>query len=187
MEWSSRRGDNLQMTMSVSFGLLVLRLVVGLTMAGHGAQKVFGWWGGPGINGWTEATTRLRIRPAVPFAWLAALAEFGGGLLFALGLVSPVGSLAIIGTMLVAIATVHWPNGFWNTKRGYEFNLTLLAGAFAIGLTGPGAYSLDHAIGLQLPQPVTFLAGVVIVVVSVAGILAFRGSKSAAERKPQTT
>src|ERR1700680_546978 len=112
MEWSPRGRDTLQMKMSLGIGLLVLRLVVGLTMAGHGAQKLFGWWGGPGIKGWTQITTRLRIRPAVPFAWLAALAEFGGGLLFALGLLAPLGSLAIIGTMLVAIATVHWPNGF---------------------------------------------------------------------------
>lgn len=187
MEWSSRRGDNLEMTMSMSFGLLVLRLVIGLTMAGHGAQKVFGWWGGPGINGWTQATTRLRIRPAVPLAWLAALAELGGGLLLALGFVSPFGSLAIIGTMLVAIAIVHWPNGFWNAKRGYEFNLSLLAGAVAIGLAGPGNYSVDQAFGLRLPEPLTFLVGIVAVIVGVAGMLAFRGPKTEAQSKPQTT
>jgi len=175
------------MTMLLSLGLLVLRLVVGLTLAGHGAQKVFGWWGGPGMTGWTQAMTRLRIRPAVPFAWLAALAELGGGLLLALGFLSPLGSLAVIGTMLVAIATVHWPNGFWNANRGYEFNLTLMAGAVAIGLAGPGTYSIDQAIGLRMPEPITFLVGVVAVILGVAGMLAFRSPKSAVQPKPQTT
>jgi putative oxidoreductase len=175
------------MTMSLSLGLLVLRVVVGLTMAGHGAQKVFGWWGGPGLKAWTEGVARMRIRPAVPFAWLAALAELGGGLLLALGLLSPLGSLAIIGTMLVAIATVHWPNGFWNTKRGYEFNLTLIAAVVAVGLAGPGTYSLDHAVGFHLPEPATFLIGVVAVILGVAGMLGFRSPKPAVQPKPQTT
>jgi putative oxidoreductase len=173
--------------MSLSLSLLVLRVVVGLTMAGHGAQKLFGWWGGPGLNAWTEGVARMRIRPAVPFAWLAALAEFGGGLLLALGLLSPLGSLAIIGTMLVAIATVHWPNGFWNTKRGYEFNLTIIAAVVAIGLAGPGTYSVDQAIGFRLPEPATFLVGVIVVILGVAGMLAFRSPKPAAQPKPQAT
>jgi len=175
------------MTMLLSLGLLVLRLVVGLTMAGHGAQKLFGWWGGTGMKGWTEGVTRLRIRPAVPFAWLAALSELGGGLLFALGLLSPLGSLAIIGTMLVAIATVHWPNGFWNTKRGYEFNLTLIASAIAIGLAGAGTYSVDQAVGFRMPEPISLIVGVVAVIVGVAGMLAFRSPKTAAQTKPQAT
>ena len=187
MECGTRSGDNLQMTMLVGFGLLVLRLVVGLTMAGHGAQKVFGWWGGPGIKAWTEGVARMRIRPAVPFAWLAALAELGGGLLLAFGFLSPLGSLAIIGTMLVAIATVHWPNGFWNTKRGYEFNLTLIAAVLALGLAGPGTYSVDQAVGFHLPEPITLLVGLVAVVIGVAGMLAFRSPKPAVQAKPQTT
>jgi putative oxidoreductase len=175
------------MTMLLGLGLLVLRVVVGLTLAGHGAQKLFGWWGGPGLKAWTEGVAKMRIRPAVPFAWLAALAELGGGLLLAVGFLSPLGSLAIIGTMLVAIATVHWPNGFWNAKRGYEFNLTIVAAAVAIGLAGPGTYSIDQAIGLQLPEPITFLLGVVVVVLGVGGMLAFRSPKPAAETKPQTS
>jgi putative oxidoreductase len=175
------------MTMSLSLGLLVLRVVVGLTLAGHGAQKVFGWWGGPGMKAWTEGVAKMRIRPAVPFAWLAALAELGGGLLLAVGFLSPLGSLAIIGTMLVAIATVHWPNGFWNTKRGYEFNLTIIGAAVAIGLAGPGNYSIDQAIDFHLPEPITFLVGIAVVVLGVAGMLAFRSPKAAAETKPQTT
>ena len=173
--------------MWLGLGLLVLRLVVGLTMAAHGAQKIFGWWGGPGIKGWADAMTRLRIRPAVPLAWLSALAELGGGLLFALGLLSPLGTLAITGTMLVAIATVHWPNGFWNGKRGYEFNLTLLASAIAVGLSGPGTYSLDQAFGFRLPEPTAFLIGTLAVILGVAAMLALRAAKVEVAGKPQTT
>ena len=175
------------MTMLLSLGLLVLRLVVGLTLAGHGAQKLFGWWGGPGMKGWTQVMTRLRIRPAVPFAWLAALAELGGGLLLALGFLSPLGSLAIIGTMLVAIATVHWPNGFWAANRGFEFNLTLIAGAVAVALTGPGTYSIDQAIGFRVPAPLTLLVGVIAVILGVTGMLALRSPKPAVQSKPETT
>ena len=173
--------------MLLGLGLLVLRLVVGLTLAGHGAQKLFGWWGGPGMAGWTQAVTRLRIRPPVPFAWLAALSELGGGLLLALGLLSPLGSLAITGTMLVAIATVHWPNGFWNTNRGFEFNLTLIASAIAVGFAGPGNYSLDQALSIHFPEPLTLLVGLVAVVMGVAAMLAFRNPKAAVQPKPQTT
>jgi putative oxidoreductase len=175
------------MSMSVSLGLLILRLVVGLTMAAHGAQKVFGWWGGPGMNGWTQAVIRLRIRPATAWAWIAALSELGGGLLFAIGLLSPLGSLAIAGTMLVAIATVHWVNGFWNGKRGYEFNLALLASAVAVALTGPGAYSADQAMGIHLPEPITLIVGTIALIAGVAGTLASRSPKVEAQAKPQTT
>ena len=175
------------MTMSLNLGLLILRLVVGLTMAGHGAQKVFGWWGGPGIAGWTQSVTRLRIRPAAPWAWIAALSELGGGVLFALGLLSPLGSLAIAGTMLVAIATVHWANGFWNGKRGYEFNLALLASVAAIALAGPGAYSLDQLIGIRLPEPLTLVVGTVALVAGVAGTLASRSPKVEVPANAQTT
>src|ERR1700687_4349172 len=141
--------------MSIAFGLLILRLVVGLTMAAHGAQKLFGWWGGPGMSNWTQSVRRLRIRPAQPWAWVAALSEFGGGILLALGLLSPLGSLAIIGAMLVAVATVHLAKGVWAGKGGFEFTLSLTVGAAAIAFTGAGTYSLDNALGIHLPEPLT--------------------------------
>jgi len=166
---------------------LILRLAVGLIIAGHGAQKLFGWWGGPGMNGWTQSVARLRIRPAQPWAWIAALAEFGGGLLVAVGFLSPLGSLAITGSMLVAIATVHLPRGFWVTKGGYEFNLTLIAAAAALALTGPGAYSLDRALRISLPEPATLLVGTVALVIGVATTLLTRSPQPQAETKPQTT
>jgi putative oxidoreductase len=173
--------------MSVSLGLLILRIVIGLTLAGHGAQKLFGWWGGSGMSAWIQGVTKLRIRPAAPWAWIAALSEFGGGLLVALGLLSPLGSFAIAGAMLVAIVTVHWANGFWAGKRGYEFNLTLLSAVATLALTGPGSYSLDHALGIHLPEPLTLVVGTIALVVGVGGTLASRSPKVEVESKPQTT
>ena len=171
--------------MSIALGLLVLRLVVGLTLAAHGAQKLFGWWGGSGMTGWTQMVQKLRIRPAQPWAWFAALSEFGGGLLLALGLLSPLGSLAIAGAMLVAIATVHLSKGFWAAKGGYEFNLSLIAGAMAIALAGPGTYSLDNALGIHLPEPATLIVGTIALLAGVTVTLASRKQAEPAS-KPQT-
>ncbi len=170
-----------------ALGLLILRLAIGVILTAHGAQKLFGWFGGPGMNGWTQAVTRLRIRPAQPWAWIAALAEFGGGLMLALGLLSPLGSLAIAGSMIVAVITVHLPRGFFAAKGGYEFNLALLAAAYALALTGPGAYSLDQALGIHLPEPLTLLVGTIALIAGVAVTLVTRSPQPQAETKPQTT
>jgi len=173
--------------MLVALGLLILRLVIGLTIAAHGAQKLFGWWGGPGMKGWTQTVGKLRIRPAMPWAWVAALSEFGGGLLLAFGFFSPLGSLAIAGAMLVAIATVHLPRGFWVTKGGYEFNLTLIAAVAALALTGPGAYSLDSALGVHLPEPISLIVGTIALIVGVAATLLSRSPQPDLATKPQAT
>jgi putative oxidoreductase len=167
----------------LAFGLLILRLAVGLIVAAHGAQKLFGWWGGSGMTGWTAAMTRMRIRPAVPWAWASALAELGGGLLVAIGFLNPVGSLALAGSMLVAIALVHWPKGFWTTKGGYEFNLLIIAAAAAVAIAGPGAYSLDSALGIHLPEPVILIVGTL---ATIAGVGVAIGTRAPAEAtKPQ--
>jgi putative oxidoreductase len=130
----------------MSYGILLLRLVVGLGLAAHGAQKTFGWFGGPGPAGTAGFFQNLGFRAPALMALSAGLAELGG-ILFAVGLVTPLAALGIAVVMLNAIGTVHWRKGFFVTEGGYEFNLTLLAVAVAVAMTGPGKFSLDRAIG----------------------------------------
>jgi putative oxidoreductase len=172
--------------MSIALGLLILRVVVGLMLAGHGAQKVFGWWGGTGMTGWVGAMKRMRIRPAVPWAWASALAELLGGLAVAIGILSPLGNFAIAGSMLVAMALVHWPKGFWVTKGGYEFNLLIIATVAALAVIGPGTYSADHALGINLPEPLVLIVGTLATLGGVAVALTTRAPQAAPESKPQT-
>ncbi|MGN7454497.1 DoxX family protein [Paenibacillus pasadenensis] len=124
-------------------GLLILRIVVGLLFIGHGAQKLFGWFGGYGIKGTAGWLESLGAKPGALMAVLAGGAELLGGLLLALGLWVWVAAALIVLTMLVAIVKVHGANGIWSTANGYEYNLVLIAAALAIGFTGAGAYSID--------------------------------------------
>jgi putative oxidoreductase len=128
----------------VEYGLLLLRLVVGLLFAGHGAQKLFGWFGGGGPQGTAAFFSSLGYRAPALMALAAGLSELGGGLLLATGLLTPLASFLLATVMLNAIATVVWPKGFFG---GYEFELTLATVAIALAATGPGEISLDDAIG----------------------------------------
>jgi putative oxidoreductase len=130
----------------MSYGLLLLRVVVGATMFGHGAQKLFGWFGGHGPRGTGGFFGQLGYRAPVVMAIFAGLAESSGSL-FALGFVTPLASLAIAVVMLNAIITVHWTKGFWATNGGYEFPLVLLTVAVSVAAIGPGRFSIDRAIG----------------------------------------
>lgn len=170
--------------MSYDLGMLILRLVVGGLMFGHGAQKLFGWFGGYGLAGTsTFFASQLRLRPATFWTLLAALSEAGGGLLLALGLLDPLGSLGIIAAMLVAIVLVHWPR-FWMTENGIEYHLVLLAAALAVAIAGPGAYSLDAALGVALPAPASLLVGLALAVVGVVVVLATRAPAAAPAAPP---
>ena len=127
-------------------GILLLRLVLGATMAGHGAQKLFGWFDGPGLDGVKAMLGTFGFRFPALLALGLALTE-SAGLLFALGLFTPLVALGIVVVMLNAIALVHFKNGFWAGKGGYEFNLVLLSVAVAVAATGPGRFSIDRALG----------------------------------------
>ena len=127
----------------INIGLLIIRVVIGLIFMGHGAQKLFGWFGGYGIKGtggWFES---IGIKPGAAMALLAGLTELIGGILFTLGLLTPLAGIMIAGTMVMAIAKVHAPNGLWSTENGYEYNLTVIAVVIGVALIGPGQYALD--------------------------------------------
>lgn len=127
----------------VSVGLLLMRLVIGVAFIGHGAQKLFGWFGGYGPKGTGGYMESIGLKPGVTMAVLAGLMELIGGFMFAAGLLTPVAAVLIVATMLGAIIKVHGPNGFWSTSNGIEFPLTVLVVAVGVALTGPGSISLD--------------------------------------------
>jgi putative oxidoreductase len=128
---------------------LILRLVAGGVFAAHGAQKLFGLFGGHGIAGTGQFFDSIGLRPGRHQALAAGLAEFAGGLLLALGLFTPVAALLIISVMTAAVWTVHLKNGLWATNSGYELNLLYATIAFAVAGIGPGHWSLDHALGFS--------------------------------------
>ncbi len=134
--------------MLTNLGLLALRVTLGLVFLGHGAQKSVGAFGGPGFAGATGFIGNLGFRPARLWAGLAVGGELLAGALYLLGLFTPVAGLLVLGTMGVAIAKVHGPKGFFAQNGGYEYNLVLIIAALALALVGPGAYSLDHLLGL---------------------------------------
>ncbi|HSR23202.1 MAG TPA: DoxX family protein [Candidatus Eisenbacteria bacterium] len=166
-------------------GLLVLRLVLGLTMAAHGAQKVLGWFDGPGLAGFAAHLDRLGVRPGRTWAIVSGAVELGGGLLVAVGLLTPVAALFLAGNLLVAILTAHLARGFWDRDGGYEFPLALLGGLVALSLVGPGAASLDAVIRLSLPEPATWLAIVIVVLLGVIAAAA-SGRLPAADPPPES-
>ena len=134
--------------MLTNLGLLALRVTLGLVFLGHGAQKAFGAFGGPGFTGATGFIGSLGFRPARFWTGLAVGGELLAGALYFLGLLTPLAGLLVLGTMGVAIAKVHGPKGFFVQNGGYEYNLVLIISAVALSLAGPGAYSLDHLLRL---------------------------------------
>lgn len=127
----------------MALGLLIIRLVIGLTMAAHGTQKLFGWFGGYGPKGTGGFFESIGIKPGVAMAVVAGLGELAGGLLFAAGLWTEVGAALIIITMFMAIIKVHGKNGYWVTSNGFEYNLTLLVIALGVAFIGAGNYAID--------------------------------------------
>jgi putative oxidoreductase len=133
----------------MDLALLVLRVVVGLLFAAHGAQKLFGVFGGPGLNGTADMFNAIGLRPARLHAAAAGGAEVAAGALLALGLLTPIGATLAIAVMVAAVVTVHLPKGIWVTDGGYEYTAVLATVAFALAGVGPGKWSLDNALGIH--------------------------------------
>ena len=139
-------------------GVLLARVVFGSLMAAHGAQKLFGWFGGYGIAGTGGFFESLGFKPGRFFAAAAGFTEVTGGTLLALGLLGPLGPAMIISVMVVAIATVHWQHGVFAQNNGMEVPLLYGVAAAALALTGFGGYSLDGLLGLSWPTAVSWTA-----------------------------
>lgn len=142
----------------MDLGLLIARVVLGVLMAGHGAQKLFGWFGGYGLAGTGGFFETLGFRPGRLFATAASVGEVVSGVLIALGLFGPVGPAILLSIMIVAAVTVHW-HGVFATSNGVE--LPLLYATFAVGLalTGYGRFSMDTLLGLGSLWTTALVAG----------------------------
>jgi putative oxidoreductase len=140
-----------------SAGLLILRIALGGIFFAHGAQKLFGWFGGHGLSGHVGFVERLGVRSARLLGLVNALGEFFGGLGVLAGFLTPIAAAALIGSMAVAIIKVHWPNGFFNHEGGIEYPLILAVTAFVVGLIGSGRFALDRLLAIRLPEPLTYV------------------------------
>lgn len=166
----------------MGFGLLLLRVVLGLTLAAHGAQKLFGWFGGYGLEGTGGFLESIGFRPGRWNALMAGATEAGGGLLLALGLLTPVAAASILSVMIVAAASVHLAKGFFASNGGYEYTLVLGLAALSIAFTGPGAWSLDAALGLHLNGLVW---GSAALLAGLAGAVTLLASRRVEAREPR--
>lgn len=176
-------GSDLLLHSTIDAGLLVLRLTLGLYMAAHGAQKLFGWFGGPGLKRASDIMAQLGFYPPRLFAAVASSTEVTSGLLVALGAFGPVGPALMVSVMIVAIVTVHWAGGAFAMNNGVELPLLFAAGAAALALTGPGRYALDTLIGLgALENPQLAFAALAVGVAGGFGNLLLRRRPSAAAR-----
>jgi len=137
----------------MKFGLTLLRVIVGVLFFGHGTQKLYGWFGGHGIEGTAGFFESIGLKPGRKHATAAGAAEAGGGALLALGFLTPAAAASLIGVMSTAIRKVHAKNGPWAGDGGYEYNLALIAIMVTLADLGPGHVSLDHALGIEVKGP----------------------------------
>src|SRR6266480_8106465 len=145
------KGQKESSTMS-DVGLLILRLAVGGLLAGHGSQKLFGWFSGPGLKGVAAWLESMGLKPGTPWATAASASEFGGGVLTTLGFLHPLGPLGTMGAMIMATVKAHWGKPIWANKGGAELPVINMGAALALTLTGPGRFSLDYLLGIRLPR-----------------------------------
>lgn len=147
-------------------GLLLLRVILGVTLAVHGAQKLFGWFGGLGLEGTGRALASFGFQPGRRHALMAGLVELTGGALLAFGLATSLASTIFVSVMLVAAVGVHARNGFFITEGGYEYNLVIGAAGLMFAFTGPGRFSVDAALGWTFSG---LSSGVLVLVLGLVG------------------
>ncbi|GGR01333.1 DoxX family protein [Streptomyces netropsis] len=157
----------------VSLGLLLLRLMLGIIMVGHGTQKLFGWFGGPGIDGTAQFFGAYGYPAPKAMAFIAGLSETLGGLGLALGLLTPLAAAAVLGTMINAL-DVTWDGGFFLPK-GVEFTLLVAVAATSLALTGPGRYAADHYLPVLRANRLAYgVAAIALALVAGAVVLLIR-------------
>jgi putative oxidoreductase len=165
----------------MKIGRLLLRLSVGGFFVGHGTQKLFGWFGGNGLDATAQGFEQIGLRPGRRNAIAAGAAEAGGGALLAAGLATPLAASVLTATMLTAIETVHLEKGPWLTNGGYEYNVVLIAAVLALAEVGPGDLSLDAALGRERSGSCWALLALA------AGALGALGANRAAAAAPAAT
>jgi putative oxidoreductase len=165
----------------VNSGFVLVRLLLGGYLAAHGAQKLFGWFGGHGLSGTGGYMESLGFRPGRLFALGAGLCEAGGGVLVILGFLGPVGPGLIVVSMVVAMGAVHWKNGLFVTANGIEMPLAWATCAVAVAFTGFARYSLDAVFGIAINTP-WVVRGVIVAAVALALVnLLLRRPRTAAQ------
>lgn len=172
---------------ALDIALLLLRVVAGLTLAAHGAQKLFGWFGGAGLKRILRGFAAQGLRPAWLWVTFALLGEVGGGLSLVFGFLTPLGAAGAFGAMLMATST-HWKKGFFNSKGGLEYPLLLMVVALALGIAGPGGLAIDTLLGIariEVPLFAALALGALVVVV--VGILIRRPAAPAVATPAETT
>jgi putative oxidoreductase len=164
----------------MDFGILLLRVTVGLAIAAHGSQKVFGWFGGYGPDATGQFMEGMGFKPGRRHALTAGYVEVLSGLLLAIGFLTPLAAAMVASVMLVAAALVHWKNGFFSTSGGYEYNLVLGVAALTVAFTGPGALSIDSLLGFAQSGAAWGLGAAAVAVLGAIGQLAQRQASPAA-------
>ncbi|AZG34099.1 MULTISPECIES: DoxX family protein [Shewanella] len=135
---------------TAGFSTLALRLPIGIIFMAHGGQKIFGWFGGYGLEGTGQWMASIGIEPGVLMAFLAGSAELVGGLFILLGLLTRPSAVVLAFTMIIAIVSVHLTNGLFMANNGYEFALALLAASVSLALSGSGKVAIDNTIATKL-------------------------------------
>lgn len=158
----------------MDIALLILRVVVGVLFVGHGTQKLFGWFGGHGIDGTSKMLGSLGFRPARAHAVLTGATETGAGALLAAGFLVPLAAAALVGVMLNAIVSVHWEHGLWSSNGGLEFPLVMATVATGVAFGGAGAVSLDNVIGWDVSGTAWGIGALALGIVVGSAVLATR-------------